>query len=291
MKKIFALTLTFAFALGTFVALTSCAGVTFDENKNISVVAREDGSGTKSAFMEILGLKGKTDVSGVIVATGTAAVLQEVKGNPLAIGYDSLGYITDEVKILKVDGVESTLENIKDGTYKISRPLNVVYQESKIASEVNTAFLTFLQSSDAQTIISENGYVSTKEGAVPYIVVPGLIGEISISGSTSLKPLMEKLSMKFEEMQVGIRVTVGGGGSGTGYNDAKNGVSDFGMISEVFNVSKADNCTYYEVAKDGIAVIVNKANPFDSISLEDLKNIYSVDAGDTAIKTWAGVSK
>ena len=291
MKRIFALVLTFALTICTLGALTSCGGAKFDENKNISVVTREDGSGTKSAFMEIIGLKGKNDVSGVIVATGTAAVLQEVKGNPLAIGYDSLGYITDEVKVLKVDGVEPTLENIKNGSYKISRPLNVVYQESKVASEVNTAFLTFLQSSDAQTIISDNGYVSTKEGAIAYTVVPGLSGEITISGSTSLKPLMEKLAAKFEEMQNGVVVTVGGGGSGTGYNDAKNGVSDFGMISETFNSTKAENCTYYEVAKDGIAVIVNKANTFDNVSLEDLKNIYNVDAGDAAIKTWAGVSK
>ena len=291
MKKIFARILTFALTLCTLGVLTSCGGGTFDENKNVSVVTREDGSGTKSAFMEIIGLKGKTDVSGVIVATGTAAVLQEVKSNPLAIGYDSLGYITDEVKVLKVDGVEPTLENIKNGSYKISRPLNVVYQESRVADEVNAAFLSFLQSADAQTIISDNGYVSTKEGAVAYTVVPGLSGEIAISGSTSLKPLMEKLAAKFEEMQSGVSVTVGGGGSGTGYNDAKNGVSDFGMISEAFNPSKAEGCTYYEVAKDGIAVIVNQANPFESISLEDLKNIYNAEAGDAAIKTWAGVTK
>ncbi len=291
MKKFFVLILAFALTIGSIAALTSCGGAKFDKNKNISVVTREDGSGTKSAFMEIIGLKGKTDVSGVIVATGTAAVLQEVKGNPLAIGYDSLGYITDEVKVLKVDGVLPTLENIKNGSYKISRPLNIVYQESMVASEVNTAFLTFLRSSDAQTIISDNGYVSTKEGAVSYTAVPGLSGEIAISGSTSLKPLMEKLAAKFEEMQAGVSVTVGGGGSGTGYNDAKNGVSDFGMISEAFNSSKADNCTYYEVAKDGIAVIVNKANTFDNLSLEDLKNIYNVDAGDAAIKTWGSVTK
>ena len=291
MKKIFALVLTFALTLCTLGALTSCGGAKFDENKNISVVAREDGSGTKSAFMEIIGLKGKADVSGVIIGANTAAVLNEVKGNPLAIGYDSLGYVTDEVKMLKVDGVAATAENVKNGTYKISRPLNVVYQESKVASEVNTAFLTFLQSSDSQTIISDNGYVSTKEGAVAYTVVPGLTGEIAISGSTSLKPLMEKLAAKFEAVQSGVKVTVGGGGSGTGYNDAKNGVSDFGMISESFKSEKAENCTYYEVAKDGIAVIVNKENPLDNISMEDLKNIYNVDAGDAAIKVWADVSK
>lgn len=291
MKKIFALVLTFALTLCTLGALTSCGGAKFDENKNISVVAREDGSGTKSAFMEIIGLKGKADVSGVIIGANTAAVLNEVKGNPLAIGYDSLGYVTDEVKMLKVDGVAATVENVKNGTYKISRPLNVVYQESKVASEVNTAFLNFLRSSDAQKIISDNGYVSTKDGAVAYTVIPGLSGEINISGSTSLKPLMEKLAAKFEAVQSGVKVTVGGGGSGTGYNDAKNGVSDFGMISEKFKTEKAENCTYYEVAKDGIAVIVNKENPLDNISMEDLKNIYNVDAGDAAIKVWADVSK
>ena len=291
MKKIFALVLTFALTLCTLGALTSCGGAKFDENKNISVVTREDGSGTKSAFMEIIGLKGKTDVSGVIIGSNTAAVLNEVKGNPLAIGYDSLGYITEDVKMLTVDGVEATVENIKNGTYKISRSLNIVYQESKAASEVNTAFLAFLRSSDAQSIISKEGYVSTKDSAAQYTVVPGLSGEIAISGSTSLQPLMEKLAAKFEEMQSGVKVTVAGGGSGTGYNNAKNGVSDFGMISENFNSSKAENCTYYEVAKDGIAVIVNKANTFDNISLEDLKNIYNKDAGDAAIKTWGSVTK
>ena len=105
MKRIFAIVLTFALTLCTLAALTSCGGAKFDENKNISVVTREDGSGTKSAFMEIIGLKGKSDVSGVIIGSSTAAVLNEVKSNPFAIGYDSLGYITDDVKMLKVDGV------------------------------------------------------------------------------------------------------------------------------------------------------------------------------------------
>ena len=291
MKKTLALLLTFTLIICSIGALSSCGGAGFDENKNISVVTREDGSGTKSAFMEIIGLKGKTDVTGVIVASNTASVLQEVKGNPLAIGYDSLGYITEDVKMLKVDGVEPTIENIKNGSYKISRPLNIVYKESNLTNEVNKAFYDFLQSSEAQTIISDNGYVSTKDGAVSYTVIPGLSGEIDISGSTSLLPLMEKLAAKFEAVQSGVKITVAGGGSGTGYNNAKNGVSDFGMISETFNPSKADNCTYYEVAKDGIAVIVNKQNTFDNISLEDLKNIYNVDAGDSAIKAWADVTK
>lgn len=291
MKKIFALILTLSLAICSLGALTSCSGARFDENKNISVVTREDGSGTKSAFMDMLGLKGKQDVSGIIIGSSTAAVLNEVRSNPLAIGYDSLGYITDDVKMLKVDGVEATVENIRNGSYKISRPLNIVYQESNAVSDLNTAFLTFIQSSDAQSIISANGYVSTRDGDTAYTVVPGLAGEIAVSGSTSLQPLMEKLAARFEEMQNGVKVTVAGGGSGTGYNNAKNGVSDFGMISESFNQEKAEGCTYYEVAIDGIAVIVNKLNTFDNISISDLKNIYDADAGDSAIKTWSNITK
>ncbi|MDD6995444.1 MAG: substrate-binding domain-containing protein [Candidatus Borkfalkiaceae bacterium] len=293
MKKSVMAALSLTLAFGAGASFTACKKdtATFDENKNISVVVREDGSGTKSAFMELIGLKGKADVSGAIVATGTTAVLQEVKGNSLAIAYDSLGFVTDEVKLLNVDGVAPTVANIKNGTYKISRPLNVIYQASRVSSGVNAAFLTYLQSAQAQKIISEKGYVSTKENAVQYVADPALSGEIKISGSTSLKPLMEFLAEEFETLQKNVSVSVAGGGSGTGYNDGQNGVSDFGMISEAFNSSKASNCTYYEVAKDGIAVIINKANPLNSISLADLKNIYDCDAGDNAIKTWAKVSK
>lgn len=258
-------------------------------DKQISVVAREDGSGTKSAFMEIIGLKGKSDVSGVIISASTAAVLTEVKGNPYAIAYESLGYVTDDVKILKVDGVEPTVENIKNGTYKIARPLSIVYKEATVTSGAQKAFFEFLQSSDAQAIISNKGYVSTKENPTAYTIQSGLTGEVTVSGSTSLQPLMLELAAEFMKLQSGVTVQVSGGGSGTGYKNAEGGVSDFGMISEAFNKEKAASCVSYEVAKDGIAIIVNKKNPLDSISLEVLKNIYDVDAGDAAVKTWSQV--
>lgn len=258
-------------------------------DKQISVVAREDGSGTKSAFMEIIGLKGKSDVSGVIISASTAAVLTEVKGNPYAIAYESLGYVTDDVKILKVDGVEPTVENIKNGTYKIARPLSIVYKEATVTSGAQKAFFEFLQSSDAQAIISNKGYVSTKENPTAYTIQSGLSGEVTVSGSTSLQPLMLELAAEFMKLQSGVTVQVSGGGSGTGYKNAEGGVSDFGMISEAFNKEKAASCVSYEVAKDGIAIIVNKKNTLDSISLEVLKNIYDVDAGDAAVKTWSQV--
>lgn len=285
-RKVIAIALA-AMTLISCAVMQSCQKSSFDAGKNISVVAREDGSGTKSAFMEIIGLKGKSDVSGVIIATGTAGVLAEVKSNPLAIAYESLGYVTDDVKKLKIDGVEATVENIKNGTYKIARPLRVVYKPATVENSVNAAYLKFLQSDAAQKIVSAEGYVALVDNAQAYSPDSSLSGTINISGSTSLQPLMIKLAAKFQELQSGVSVTVAGGGSGQGYKNAEAGVSEFGMISESFNSEKAPDCVSYEVAKDGIAVIVNKENTQDSISLIALKNIYDAEAGENAVITWS----
>ena len=285
-RKVIAIALA-AMTLISCAVMQSCQKSGFDAGKNISVVAREDGSGTKSAFMEIIGLKGKSDVSGVIIATGTAGVLAEVKSNPLAIAYESLGYVTDDVKKLKIDGVEATVENIKNGTYKIARPLRVVYKSATVENSVNAAYLKFLQSDAAQKIVSAEGYVALVDNAQAYSPDSSLSGTINISGSTSLQPLMIKLAAKFQELQSGVSVTVAGGGSGQGYKNAEAGVSEFGMISESFNSEKAPGCVSYEVVKDGIAVIVNKDNTQDSISLITLKNIYDAEAGENAVITWS----
>ena len=263
----------------------------FDTSKNISILAREDGSGTKTAFMEIIGLKGKADPANVIIQTGTAGILTEVKGNPNAIAYESLGYTNSDVKVLKIDGVEATTENIKNGSYKISRPLSIVYQESTLDSDINKAFYMFLQSGDAQKIIQDEGYVSVVDNALHYTIDGSLKGNIDISGSTSLQPLMTELAEAFEKLQPNVDVTVSGGGSGTGYKNADEGVSAFGMISEEFNVEKAPSCTFYVVSKDGIAVIVHKDNPLDNITMEQLKNIYDVDAGADSIGKWDAIIK
>ncbi len=268
------------------VGLSACGGGEFSADSNITVVAREDGSGTKSAFMEIIGLKGKADVTGVIIASGTAAVMQEVKDNPYAIAYDSLGYVTDDVKILKVDGVYPTVETVKDSSYKISRPLSVVYKPATIESGVNKAFYDFLVSKTAQDIVLDEGYINMP-ATVEYTVQADLSGNIDISGSTSLQPLMEKLAAKFEDLQSEVSVTVAGGGSGTGLKNAENGTSDFGMISKEKKADDdAPSCVATEVARDGIAVIVNKKNTLDDIALSDLKNIYNCEAGDDQIKVW-----
>ena len=283
MKKLFTAVILI---LAVTCVLSACNGSSFNKDANISVTAREDGSGTKTAFMEIIGLKGKADPANVIIQTGTAGVLSEVKSNPAAIAYESLGYVTGDVKMLKVDGVEATIANIKNGTYKISRPLSVIYQSATLDNEVNKAFLTFLQSDDAQKIISDNGYVSIVDNAPAYTINGTLSGSIDISGSTSLQPLMIELAAAFEKLQLNIKVNVSGGGSGTGYKNADEGVSAFGMISEEFNIEKAPSCTDYVVCKDGIAVIVNKDNTLDNITMEQLKNIYDEEAGANAVAKW-----
>lgn len=270
----------------SILAITSCAKSSeFDASKNITVVAREDGSGTKSAFLEIIGLKGKADPSGVVNATSTAQVLSEVSGNPYAIAYDSLGYVDDSVKMLKVEGVEATTANIKSGSYAISRPLNVVYKQATIdGSDLYKDYLSYINSAAVQTLISENGYVSIVDNASTYSKTTDYTGSIKISGSTSLQPLMTKIATAYMAIQTNVTVEVAGGGSGTGYANAENGTSAFGMISEEFTQSKAASCTYKTVCKDGIAIIVNKKNTAENITKAQLSDIYSPDSN--SITTW-----
>lgn len=257
----------------------------FSQDKNITVVTRDAESGTRSAFMEIIGLKGKANVSNSVVASSTSAVLQEVKSNPHAIAFDSLGYVTDEVKILKVDGVAPTVAGIKNGSYKISRPLSIVFKQENVQSGANKVFYDFLMSKTAQDIVVQQGYAGL-DSSNEFTVSPDVSGTINVSGSTSLEPLMKELVKKFESLQSQITVTVSGGGSGQGLSDAENGVSDFGMISKTFKQTDAPSCNSAEVAYDGIAVIVNKENPLDNITLEELKSIYDIDAGEKALTKW-----
>jgi len=265
------------FALAYTVVCAACGVSGFDASRNIGVVAREDGSGTKTAFMAHIGLQGKPDPAGVVIQTGTAGVLAEVRGNPAAIAYESLGYVGKDVKVLRLDGVSATVENIRNCDYPLSRPLSVVYKQATADNAVYAAFLAFLGSAEASDIITENGYIPLGEKPQAYAINGNLSGNIDISGSTSLQPLMIELAAAFEKLQPKIKLSVSGGGSGTGYKSAVEGVSTFGMISEEFVPAKAPGCAYLLVAGDGIAVIVNKANPLDSITLGELQRIYSAE--------------
>jgi len=272
------------------VTLAACSGGTpYRADAPITVIGREAGSGTRGAFFNILNNFGDFENDNKVTQryNDTAAVLNAVKQNGNAIGYDSLGYVTPAVKALKVDGVAATTANILNGTYKLQRDLRVVYAEGAVNAsgtdqqKINADFIKFLDSSQAKTIIEAEGYVA-KAGETPsYTKTAGLPaakssgGDIDISGSTSLKPLMDELVKEYKKLS-GFTVIVSGGGSGQGVTDVNNGHSHFGMVSNVTTYAHV-----HTVAKDGIAVIVNKNNPMENITTNALRDVYF--AAGTAI--------
>lgn len=270
-----------ALACGIGFAAVGCGS-----NGDISVYNREDGSGTRDAFLELLGIESDELNTGVAQLNSTSAVIQGVAGDEKAIGYASLGSVDTTVKALSVDGVAPTEATVADGTYKVSRPFELMYDETELTSnDLLAEFVEYLKSAEAQTIIADEGYVSVVENAPAYTVPEGnlTVTEIEASGSTSVGPLMTKLAADFSakvEEATGqeVQVTVSGGGSGQGIKDANEGNTEIGMASK--EVTKGtdvtnENVTIYQLCADGIAVIVNTANPATDISLENLKKIYT----------------
>lgn len=262
------------------------AAVGCGSNGDISVYNREDGSGTRDAFLELLGIESDELNTGVAQLNSTSAVIQGVAGDEKAIGYASLGSVDTTVKALSVDGVAPTEATVADGSYKVSRPFELMYDETELTSnDLLAEFIEYLKSAEAQTIIADEGYVSVVENAPAYTVPEGnlTVTEIEASGSTSVGPLMTKLAADFSakvEEATGqeVQVTVSGGGSGQGIKDANEGNTEIGMASK--EVTKGtdvtnENVTIYQLCADGIAVIVNTANPATDISLENLKKIYT----------------
>lgn len=281
MKKIFMAIASGLLAVGIGVAAVGCSGA-----GDISVYNRESGSGTRDAFLELLGIDEAELNTGVAQLASTSAVITGVAGDKKAIGYASLGSVDSTVKALSVDGVAPTEETVADGTYKIARPFVLMYDETTLAqNDLLDAFIAYLKSADAQQVIAEKGYVSVVSDATAYAVPTEAftVTEIEASGSTSVNPLMTALADKFETMVKeangqDVSVTVSGGGSGQGIADANSGKTEIGMASK--EVKKGtdvtnENVTILQLCADGIAVIVNKANPATDIALDNLKKIYT----------------
>lgn len=251
----------------------------FDTESNISVITREDGSGTRSAFIELTGVQEEKDgtktdntLSSAIVQSSTQAVLTGVAGDPTAIGYISLGSLNDTVKAAKIDGVEPTSETVKDGSYKISRPFNIATKDN--ISEAAQNFIDYILSKEGQEIVNKD-YVEAVDNAEPFAGAKGK-GKVKVGGSSSVSPVMEKLAEAYQKVNKDVTVEVNTSDSSTGMSQAAEGTVDIGMASrELKDSETAKGIKGTVIAKDGIAVIVNKSNTVEDIKLDQLKGIYT----------------
>ena len=256
----------------------------FDASKTISVVTREEGSGTRDAFTELTGVlvkdgDNKTDntTTSAVTINSTEAVITNVKDNEAAIGYISLGSLNDTVKALKIGGVEATADNVKSGDYAVSRPFNIAYKGE--LSDVAQDFVDYIMSSDGQKIVSDNGYVTVSENAAYSGKKPS--GKISVAGSSSVSPVMEKLAEAYQKVNTNAKVEIQTSDSSAGMQSAMGGTCDIGMASRELEDSEKDaGLTSTAIAMDGIAVIVNKDNKSDDISIDNVKKIYTGEITD-----------
>ena len=230
----------------------------------ITVISREEGSGTRGAFVELMGVEtdeGDMTTVDAEILNSTSLVQSTVAGNVNAIGYISLGsYDSSAVKAVMVDGVEATVDNIKAGSYAVSRPFVVCYKEENL-SELGQDFVNFIMSADGQAILTEEGYISTDDNAAAYTPA-GLSGSLSINGSTSVGPVMEVLAEAYMGLNSGVTIDIQQTGSGTGITSAIDGSCELGMSSRaITDEEQAEGLTPVTIAMDGIAVIVNLETP------------------------------
>ena len=259
----------------------------------ISVVSREDGSGTRGAFIELFGIEEKNDAGEKIdmttedasVTNSTSVMMTNVAQDPLAIGYISLGSLDDTVKAVKIDGVEATVDNVSNDSYKIARPFNILTSDKE--SDAAKDFVNYIMSSDGQKIVEDNGYIKEAADAKAYEAADGVSGKVVVAGSSSVTPVMEKLAEGYEAVNKDVTVEVQQSDSTTGVNMAAEGTADIGMASRDLKDEEKDlGLTATVIARDGIAVIVNKDNDVDELTSDQVKAVYT---GETT--TWEDLAK
>ena len=256
----------------------------------ITVVSREDGSGTRGAFIELFGVEEK-DADGnkvdntteeASITNNTAVMMSTVAGDVDAIGYISLGSLNDSVKAAKIDGVEATAENIKSGEYKVSRPFNIATNGE--VSDVAQDFIDYILSPEGQAVVEENGYIAVDsteaESTQPE-------GKVVVAGSSSVTPVMEKLKEAYAEVNPNAEIEIQQSDSTTGMTSAIDGICDIGMASRDLKDEELEaGLTATTIANDGIAIIVNNDNPTDDLTADQVKSIY---VGE--VTTWGDLAK
>lgn len=272
-----------AFAVSALAAVvlvaTGCVKKNAGVSDDITVISRESGSGTRGAFVELFGVEESVNGKKVDMTTDTAditnsteVVVTAVRSNESAIGYISLGSLKDDVKALSIDGVAASIANIKSGDYKISRPFNIVTRVDGI-SAVARDFIRFILSSDGQAVIEANGYIPATVN--PPYMAGGASGKITVAGSSSVYPVMEKLSERYMELNPSVNIEVLQSDSTTGVNSTVEAICDIGMASRELKASEVEKgVSATVIALDGIAVIVNTANPVADVRKEVVRGIY-----------------
>ena len=251
----------------------------WDASNDITVVSREDGSGTRGAFIELFGIEQKDENGNKVdhttedanITNSTEVMMSTVAGNEYAIGYVSLGSLGDSVKAVKIDGAEATEENIKAGTYKVSRPFNIATKDE--ISDIAQDFINFILSEEGQKVVSENGYISLDD-VKPY-ESNGATGKVVVAGSSSVTPVMEKLKEAYQKVNSGAEIEINQSDSTTGMTSAMSGICDIGMASRELKDEEAQELTSIVIATDGIAVIVNNDSPVDELTSEQVKAIFT----------------
>ena len=255
----------------------------FDNSEMINVQSREDGSGTRGAFIELFGIEEKDADGNKIdntteeanITNSTEVMLTSVAGDEYAIGYVSLGSLNDTVKALKIDGEEATEQNIKDGKYKICRPFNIATKKGA-DNELAKDFISYIMSKEGQQVISDNGYIGDDSAEAYAGTKPS--GKVVVGGSSSVSPVMEKLIEAYKKVNTGAEIELQTTDSTTGMTSAIDGSYDIGMASRELQDDEKDKLDSQAIATDGIAVIVNKNNTTDELSSDQVKDIYTGNA-------------
>ena len=273
----------FLCAIMTMVLMMTSAFALADE---INVISREDGSGTRGAFIELFGIVQKNEAGEKIdcttdecdITNSTSVMMTSVSGNDCAIGYISLGSLNDTVKALAIDGTEASVENIKAGTYNVARPFNIATLAE--TSEAAQDFITFIMSAEGQAVIESNGYIAVVENA-PAFEGGKVSGKIVIAGSSSVTPVMEKLTEAYMTINPNVEIELQQSDSSSGMTSTRDGVCDIGMASRALKDSEIEaGLTPMTIAMDGIAVIVLNDNPVDGLTSEQVRNIYMGEITD-----------
>ena len=262
------------------IGTTAFATVASAASGTINVISREDGSGTRGAFIELFGIQEEKDGEKIDMTTvdasitnSTSVMMTTVAGDENAIGYISLGSLNDTVQAVKIDGAEATAENVASDTYKVSRPFNIVTGEK--ASEAAQDFVNYIMSEEGQQIVEDNGYIKADAEAKPYEAAD-VEGKVVVAGSSSISPVMEKLKEAYEAVNKNVTVEVQQSDSTTGVTSAAEGICDIGMASRELKDEETEmNLTATVIAKDGIAVVVNNENEVEDLTSDQVKAIFT----------------